>query len=36
MDVLAALLPPVVVAGAFIAIVIMVKKRANAEERDEK
>ena len=36
MDVLAALLPPLVVGGAFIAVVIAVKRRANAEERDEK
>jgi hypothetical protein len=32
MDVLAALLPPVVVGAAFVAIVIAVKKRADVEE----
>ena len=36
MDVLAALLPPVVVAAAFIAIGIAIKKRMDAESRDEK
>jgi hypothetical protein len=35
MDVLAALLPPVAVAAAFVAIVIAVKKRADAEEDRE-
>jgi hypothetical protein len=35
MDVLAALLPPLVVGGAFVAIVIAVKKRADAESRHE-
>jgi hypothetical protein len=34
-DVLAALLPPVVVGAAFIAIVIAVKRRADAEDKDE-
>ena len=36
MDVLAALLPPVVVAAAFIAIGIAIKKRMDAESREEK
>ena len=36
MDVLAALLPPLVVGGAFIAIAIAVKRHADAEEKDEK
>lgn len=36
MDTLAALLPPLVVGGAFVAIAIAVKKRADAEEKDEK
>lgn len=36
MDVLAALLPPLVVGGAFIAIAIAVKRYADAEEKDEK
>jgi len=36
MDVLAALLPPLVVGGAFVAIAIAVKRRADAEEKDEK
>ena len=36
MDVLAALLPPLVVGGAFIAIAIAVKRRADDEEKDEK
>jgi hypothetical protein len=35
MDVLAALLPPVVVGGAFIAIIVAVKRRADRESRDE-
>jgi len=35
MDVLAALLPPLVVGGAFIAIAIAVKRHADAEEKDE-
>lgn len=35
MDVLAALLPPLVVGGAFIAIAIGVKRRADAEAREE-
>ena len=35
MDVLAALLPPVVVGGAFAAIVIAVKRRADKEARSE-
>jgi hypothetical protein len=35
MDVLAALLPPAVVCGAFIAIIIAVKKRADRESRHE-
>ena len=36
MDVLAALLPPVVVGAAFIAIGIAIKKRMDAESREEK
>ena len=32
MDVLAALLPPVVVGAAFVAIIVAVKKRADADE----
>ena len=36
MDVLAALLPPLVVGGAFVAIAIAVKRHAEAEEKDEK
>ena len=36
MDVLAALLPPLVVGGAFVAIAIAVKRHADAEEKDEK
>ncbi len=36
MDVVAALLPPLVVGAAFIAIAIAVKKHADAEEKDEK
>jgi len=35
MDVISALAPPVVVAGAFIAIVVAVKRRADAEARAE-
>jgi len=35
MDVLAALLPPLVVGGAFVAIAIAVKRRADADEKDE-
>ena len=35
MDVLAALLPPVVVGGAFVAIVVAVKRRADKESRSE-
>lgn len=35
MDVLAALLPPLVVGGAFVAIAIAVKRRADVEEKDE-
>jgi hypothetical protein len=35
MDVLAALLPPVVVAAAFIAIAIAVKRHADSESDDE-
>jgi len=35
MDVLAALLPPVVVAAAFIAIAIAVKRHADSERDDE-
>ena len=35
MDVLAALLPPVVVAAAFIAIAVAVKRRADRESRNE-
>jgi hypothetical protein len=35
MDVLAALLPPLVVAVAFVAIAIAVKRRGDAEEKDE-
>lgn len=35
MDVLAALLPPLVVGGAFIAIAIAVKRHVDAEEKDE-
>ena len=36
MDVLAALLPPVVVAAAFIGIVIAVKRLMDAEDKDER
>ena len=36
MDVLAALLPPLVVGGAFVAIAIAVKRHAEVEEKDEK
>lgn len=35
MDVLAALLPPLVVGGAFIAVAVAVKRRADAEREDE-
>lgn len=35
MDVLAALLPPLVVGGAFVAIAIAVKRRADLEARSE-
>ena len=35
MDVLAALLPPLVVGGAFVAIAVAVKRRADAEARAE-
>ncbi len=35
MDALAALLPPVVVAAAFIAIAVAVKRRADTEDKDE-
>jgi hypothetical protein len=35
MDIVAALLPPLVVGGAFIAIAIAVKRHADAEEKDE-
>ena len=35
MDVIAALVPPLVVAGAFVAIIIAVKRRADAEQKDE-
>lgn len=35
MDIISALAPPVVVAGAFIAIVVAVKRRAEAEARAE-
>ena len=35
MDVLAALLPPVVVCAAFVAIIIGVKRRADSEEDQE-
>jgi hypothetical protein len=34
MDTLAALLPPLVVAGAFVAIAIAVKRHADAEDKD--
>jgi hypothetical protein len=34
-DVLAALLPPFVVGGAFVAIVLAVRRRARAEEQEE-
>jgi hypothetical protein len=36
MDVLAALLPPVVVAAAFIGIAIVVKRLIDAEDKDER
>jgi len=36
MDTLAALLPPLVVGSAFVAIAIAVKRHADAEEKDEK
>ena len=35
MDVLAALLPPVVVGGAFVAIALAVRRRAREEEKHE-
>lgn len=35
MEALAALLPPLVVGGAFVAIVWAVKRRADAEKREE-
>jgi hypothetical protein len=35
MDVLAALLPPLVVGGAFIAIAIAVKRHADSEKDDD-
>jgi hypothetical protein len=35
MDVLSALVPPLVVAAAFIAIAIAVKRHADREEKDE-
>lgn len=35
MEILSAILPPLVVGGAFVAIVIAVKRRADAEEKDE-
>jgi hypothetical protein len=35
MDVIAALLPPAVVAAAFIAIAIAIKKRLEAESRED-
>ena len=36
MDVLAALLPPVVVGGAFVAIIVAVKRRADVEEAEDR
>ena len=35
MDILAALAPPIVVCVAFIALVVAIKKRADAEDKDE-
>jgi hypothetical protein len=35
MNVLAALLPPVAVCAAFIAIIIAVKRHSDAEDKDE-
>lgn len=35
METLAALLPPLVVGGAFVAIAIAVKRRADIEEKEE-
>jgi hypothetical protein len=35
MDTIAALAPPIVVCAAFIAIVVAVKRRADAEDKDE-
>jgi len=35
MDIISALVPPAVVGGAFIAIVVAVKRRADAEARAE-
>ena len=35
MDVLAALLPPLVVGVAFVTLVITLKRRGEAEEKDE-
>jgi hypothetical protein len=35
MDVVSALVPPLVVAAAFIGIAIAVKRRADREEKDE-
>jgi hypothetical protein len=35
-DTIAALAPPIVVCAAFIAIVVVIKKRADAEDKDER
>jgi hypothetical protein len=35
-DTIAALAPPIVVCAAFIAIVVAIKKRADAEDKDER
>ena len=35
MDVVAALVPPIVVAAAFVGIAIAVKRRSDSEEKDE-
>ena len=35
MEILAALIPPLVVGVAFIALTVVIKRRAEAEEKDE-
>ena len=36
MDTIAALAPPIVVCAAFIALVLAIKKHADAEDKDER